>query len=136
MYSKIRIISAMCLWLMGTAPVFAGVVVVVNPSNPASNITVSKIKQIYMGGSNLFVPLEQDEHSTIRTEFYKKVMEKSPAQVEAIWAKLVFTARGSAPKVYKTSTSLKKAISDNVNAMGYMEKSEIDETVKVIAEFH
>ena len=81
----------------------------------------------------MFTPLEQADGSPIRGEFYKKVLEKEPSQVQAIWAKIVFTGKGKPPKEYKSSAEVKKAISENVNAIGYIEKSAVDDSVKVIA---
>ncbi|MFJ1472498.1 type 2 periplasmic-binding domain-containing protein [Massilia orientalis] len=133
MNPKLKIIVAVSLWLFGIKPTFAELAIVVNPKNPVSSIATSTLKQIYLGGSVLFTPLEQDEHSSVHAEFYKKVLEKEPAQVQAIWAKLVFTARGGAPQVYQSSTGVKRALSENVNAIGYIEKSSVDDTVKVIA---
>ncbi|MEJ7805472.1 MAG: hypothetical protein WKG03_06080, partial [Telluria sp.] len=86
-----------------------------------------------LGGSVLFVPVEQAENSPIRAEFYKKVLEKEPAQVQAIWSKIVFTGKGKLPKEFKSSADVKKAVSENVNAIAYMEKAAVDDTVKVIA---
>ena len=66
----------------------------------------------------------------------KKVLEKEPTQVQAIWARIVFTGKGKPPKEVKTSDEVKKAIRENVNAIGYIEKSAVDDTVKVIATIH
>jgi len=46
---------------------------------------------------------------------------------------IVFTGKGKSPKEYKSSAEVKKAVSENVNAIGYIEKAAADDTVKVIA---
>ena len=115
------------------APASAELVIIVNPQNPASRMFPSQAAQFFLGGSVLFTPVEQAEGSAIRAEFCQKVLEKSPAQVEAIWSKIVFTAKGKAPKEYKTSAEVKKAVSANVNAIGYIEKAALDDSVKAIA---
>ena len=121
------------LALAGPAPAWAELVIIVNPQNPATRMFPSQAAQFFLGGSVLFTPIEQPEGSPLRAEFCKKVLEKTPAQVEAIWSKIVFTAKGKAPKEYKTSAEIKKAVSDNVNAIGYIEKSAVDDSVKVVA---
>lgn len=93
----------------------------------------SQAAQFFLGGSVMFVPVEQAEGSPIREEFYKKVLEKEPAQVQAIWSKIIFTGKGKPPKVMKSSAEVKKAVSESVNAIGYIEKSAVDESVKVVA---
>ncbi|QJQ05890.1 type 2 periplasmic-binding domain-containing protein [Undibacterium parvum] len=118
---------------MITLPALAELVIVVNPQNQASRMTSAQASQFFLGGSVMFTPLEQADGSAIRSEFYKKVLEKEPSQVQAIWAKIVFTGKGKPPKEYKSSVEVKKAISENVNAIGYIEKSAVDDSVKVIA---
>ncbi len=116
-----------------TLPALAELVIVVNPQNQASRIFPKQAAQFFLGGSIQFTPLEQAESSPIRAEFYKKVLEKEPGQVQAIWSKIVFTGKGKLPKEYKSSADVKKAISENVNAIGYIDKSEVDDSVKVVA---
>ncbi len=115
------------------APACAELVIIVNPQNPATRMFPSQAAQFFLGGSVLFVPVEQPESSALRAEFYKKVLEKEPAQVQAIWSKIVFTGKGKQPKEFKNSAEVKKAVSESVNAIGYIEKSAVDDTVKVIA---
>lgn len=115
------------------APAWAELVIIVNPQNPATRMFPSQAAQFFLGGSVQFAPVEQPENSAIRAEFYKKVLEKSPAQVEAIWSKLLFTGKIKAPKECKSSAEVKKTVSENVNAIGYIEKAVVDDTVKVIA---
>ncbi|MES2049104.1 MAG: hypothetical protein V4447_11945 [Pseudomonadota bacterium] len=111
----------------------AELVIVVNPQNQATRMTTAQASQFFLGGSVLFTPLEQSSDAPIRAEFYKKVLEKEAAQVQAVWARIVFTGKGKPPKEYKSSADVKKAISENVNAIGYIEKSAVDDSVKVIA---
>lgn len=121
------------LMAAAAAPASAELVIIVNPQNPATRMFPSQAAQFFLGGSVLFTPVEQAEGSPIRAEFCKKVLEKSPAQVEAIWSKIVFAAKGKPPKEYKSSADVKKAVAENVNAIGYIDKSAVDDTVKVIA---
>lgn len=114
-------------------PAFAELVIIVNPKNAATRMFPSQAAQFFLGGSVLFVPMEQAENSPLRAEFYKKVLEKEPAQVQAIWSKITFTGKGKPPKEFKSSSDVKKAVSENVNGIGYIEKAAVDDTVKVIA---
>ena len=111
----------------------AELAIIVNPQNPATRMFPSQAAQFFLGGSVQFTPVEQAEGSPLRAEFCKKVLEKSPAQVEAIWSKMAFTGRGKAPKEYKNSAEVKKAVAENVSAIGYIEKSAVDDTVNVVA---
>jgi ABC-type phosphate transport system substrate-binding protein len=114
-------------------PAYAELVIIVNPQNPATRMFPSQAAQFFLGGSVQFVPVEQPENSAIRAEFYKKVLEKEPAQVQAIWSKIVFTGKGKPPKEAKSSAEVKKVVSESPNAIGYIEKSAVDDSVKVVA---
>ena len=114
-------------------PAAAELAIVINPKNDTKTMSSSQVAQFFLGGSVQFTPLEQASGSPIRLEFYKKVLEKEPPQVQAIWARIVFTGKGKPPREYKTSDEVKKAIQDNVNAIGYIEKSAVDDSVKVVA---
>ncbi|MCE3602159.1 hypothetical protein LXA47_00840 [Massilia sp. P8910] len=126
-------LAPLTLLLVIANPAMAELVIVVNPQNPATRMFPSQAAQFFLGGSVMFTPIEQAESSPIRAEFYKKVLEKEPAQVQAIWSKLTFTGKAKAPKEYKSSAEVKKAVAESVNAIGYIEKSAVDDTVKVVA---
>ncbi|MES2117218.1 MAG: hypothetical protein V4578_18800 [Pseudomonadota bacterium] len=133
MKAQIQWAAATLLLAAMAAPAQAELVIIVNPQNPATRMFPSQAAQFFLGGSVLFTPIEQAENSPIRAEFDKKVLEKTPAQVEAIWSKIVFTAKGKPPKECKSSAEVKKAVAENVNAIGYIEKAAVDDSVKVIA---
>lgn len=133
MKQMIRSLVMLASLLSITIPAFAELVIVVNPQNDTKSMSSSQIAQYFLGGSVQFTPIEQANGSPIRLEFYKKVLEKEPPQVQAIWARIVFTGKGKPPRELKTSDEIKKAIRENVNAIGYIEKTAVDDSVKVIA---
>lgn len=113
-------------------PAMAEVVIVVNPKNAATRMTVEQASQFFLGKSTIFTPVDQAESSAIRAEFYKKLADKEPSQVKAIWSKLVFTGKGTLPKEYGSSAEVKKAVAADPNGIGYIEKDAVDGSVKVI----
>ena len=115
-----------------TAPALAEIVVIVNPKNPATRMFSEQAGQFFIGKSALFTPIEYTDGTAIRTEFYTKVLQKEPAQVKAIWSKLVFTGKGTAPQEFKSAAEVKKAVAADVSAIGYIDKSAVDDSVKVI----
>ena len=119
------------IWL-AAAPVFAtDIVVIVNPKNPATRMFSEQAGQFFLGKSAMFTPVEHTD-GPLRNEFYKKVLDKDSSQVKAIWSKLVFTGKANAPREWATSAEVKKAVAADVNAIGYIEKSQVDDTVKAI----
>jgi ABC-type phosphate transport system substrate-binding protein len=114
------------------APASAEIVVVVNPANPASRMFTEQAAQFFMGKSNQFTPVDQGKESSIRRDFYQKLAGKTLAQVEAVWAKIEFSGKGSMPKSYSSDAAVKKAIAADPSAIGYIEKASVDDSVKVL----
>jgi ABC-type phosphate transport system substrate-binding protein len=113
-------------------PASAEIVVVVNPANPASRMFTEQAAQFFMGKSNQFTPVDQGQESSIRRDFYQKLAGKTLAQVEAVWAKIEFSGKGSMPKSYSSDAAVKKAIAADPSAIGYIEKASVDDSVKVL----
>ncbi|PHV05445.1 hypothetical protein CSQ96_19965 [Janthinobacterium sp. BJB412] len=132
---KSIIVSALCaavLW-PAAAAIAAELVIVVNPQNSATRMFPSQAAQFFLGSSTMFTPMEQAPNSSIRTDFCKRVLGMEAPEVRAIWSKIVFTGKGKPPKEFKSSAEVKKAVSANVDAIGYIEKAEVDDSVKVVA---
>jgi ABC-type phosphate transport system substrate-binding protein len=113
-------------------PACAETVVIVSQKNPATRMFAEQASQFFLGKSNMFTPVDQAEGSAIRNEFYQKLADKDAAQVKAIWSKLVFTGKATPPKEFKSSADVKKAVADDPKAIGYIDKSAVDDSVKVI----
>ncbi len=128
-------IASLLALAMATAalPAAAETVVIVSAKNPASRMFSEQAAQFFLGKSTMFTPIDQAEGSAIRNEFYKKVADKDAGQVKALWSKLVFTGKATAePKEFKSNAEVKKAVADDPKAIGYIDKSAVDDSVKVI----
>jgi hypothetical protein len=77
-------------------------------------------------------PVDQPESNPLREEFYLKVVNKSAAQAKAHWAKLYFTGRGVPPREGKDSDDIKKILNSTHGAIGYIDQSALDSSVKVL----
>ena len=104
------------------APAMAEVVVVVNAKAAESTMTKEQVAQFFLGKSTAMT----------RAEFYKKVADKDAAQAKALWSKLVFTGKATMPKEVGDNAGVKAALAANPKAIGYIDKSAVDATVKVV----
>ena len=131
MNSLRKLRGAVCIALLagGLNVAYADVVVVVSAKSTTTTMTADEISQIYLGKSKAMRPVET---APIRAQFYTKVAGKDEAQVKAIWSKLVFTGKATAPKELPTSADVVKAVAADPNAIGYIEKSAVDSSVKVV----
>lgn len=110
----------------------AEVVVVVNPKAAEASMTREQIAQFFLGKSTAMTPIDQTESNPIRAEFYKKVADKDAAQAKALWSKLVFTGKATMPKEVADSAAVKAAVAANPKAIGYIDRSAVDGSVKVV----
>jgi ABC-type phosphate transport system substrate-binding protein len=117
---------------LASVQAWAEVVVVVNPKAAETSMTKDEVTQYFLGKSTALTPVDQADGSPIRAEFYKKVADKDAAQAKALWAKLVFTGKATMPKEAASSADVKKAVAANPKAIGYIEKSAVDASVKVV----
>jgi ABC-type phosphate transport system substrate-binding protein len=105
-------------------------VVIVNST--AAGLSKEQVADLYLGRSNGLTPIDQMANSPIYLEFYRKATGRDIAQVRAIWSKIIFTGRGLPPKQLVDSIAVKKAVAANPKAIGYIEKSALDATVKAV----
>jgi ABC-type phosphate transport system substrate-binding protein len=118
--------------LLAAVPAFAEVVAVVGAKSPAASMSSEQVAQFFLGKSTSMTPIDQADGSAVRNEFYKKVADKEASQAKALWSKLVFTGKATLPKEMAGSAEVKKAVAADPKAIGYIEKSAVDATVKVV----
>ncbi len=127
--------TALCI---SSAGVFAQVAVVVNPKSPLASMTAEQVSGIFLGKSNTLpsggtaMPTDLPDSVATRELFYTKVTGKSTAQVKAAWSRLVFSGKATPPKELGSSADVKKFVASNPDGIGYIEKSAVDSTVKVV----
>lgn len=119
-------------------PAFAEVVVIVSAKSAATALTEEQAADLFLGKSNTLpgggqaVPVDQSEGSALREQFYTRVAGKTGAQMKAYWSKLIFTGKGQAPKDAGDNGAVKTLVAGNPNIIGYIDKSAVDATVKVL----
>ena len=123
---------------MVTASVHAEVVVIVSAKSPVTSLTAAQTTRIFLGKVNTYPDdgdafhIDQAEGSAIRDEFYSKVVHKSSSQLAAYWAKVIFTGDGRPPEMLESDMAVRKTVAKNPNAIGYIDKSAVDKSVRVI----
>jgi hypothetical protein len=108
----------------------ADIVVVMAPG--AAALSKDQVANLYLGRSTDLTPLDLPESSAVREAFYKLATDRGAAQVKAVWARLTFTGQGKPPKEIADAAAVKKAVAADPKAVGYIEKSEADATVKIV----
>lgn len=115
------------------------IVVVVSAASPISSLSKNQVEKIFLGKSRRFpngsraVPLNQSEGNLERDAFYQMVSGKSPAQIKAHWAKLIFTGRGQPPKEAASNDDVKQLLTNNGVNISYIDRTAVDDSVKIVA---
>jgi len=127
-------VSVAAVWASLVGPCLAtDLVVIVNPA--AGTLTKDQVSDLFLGKSQALTPLDLPEGSPIRALFYPKATRRDLPQVKATWSRIVFTGKGQAPRVLPDAAAIKKAVAADPKAIGYIEKSALDSTVKVAWSF-
>lgn len=131
------VVIGLALSLSSTV-VKADVVAVVSAKSPITALDKSQVADIFLGRANRFpngvqaAPIDQAEGLAVRDEFYGKVVGRTAAQMKGYWSKIIFTGRGQPPPSVSNDIEMRKRISENPAAIGYIERSLVDNSVRVV----
>ncbi len=133
-----RIVFAVMLFAVCTCGSAEELVVIVNPRNATARITPDQLDQLFLGktaslpgGGNATV-VDQTSGSPVHDVFYQRAAGKSAVQVKAIWSRLIFSGKATPPRTFGSSADVKRFVASESNAIGYIERSAADTSVKVV----
>ena len=133
--NKLALFSA--LFFGAALQASAGVVLVGNPAisdtltkDQAAALYLGKTNKLPSGGAVVLYDLEASD--PLKAEFNSKVTGKSEAQLQSYWSRLVFTGKATPPGKLANSDLVKSTVAATANAIGYMDESKVDGTVKVL----
>ena len=135
---SLKSILSVCALTLAAASANAEVVVIVNPKNPAANLSAEQVAALYLGNSSTFPDggaaalADQPESAAVRGSFYEKATGRSAAQAKATWARLTFTGKGTPPKELKSDADVKAWVASDPKAIGYVDSSAVDGSVKAV----
>jgi ABC-type phosphate transport system substrate-binding protein len=116
----------------------AEIVVVMSAKSNITNLSKETVAAIFLdkistlSDGNQAVPIEQNEDQEAYKEFHRIVTEKSGSQLNAYWAKMIFSGKGNPPRVVANNAEVLKIIAANPMMIGYLEKSAVNRTVRVV----
>jgi hypothetical protein len=118
---------------IGSHAVAGDVVAIMGPV--AAPLTKEQVAGIFLGRGSELKPVDLPDSSAARDIFYRKATGRDAAQIRAVWARLIFTGRGKSPKELPDAAAVKKAVAADPNLVGYIDKADVDATVKVVLSF-
>lgn len=137
---KTNILTAIVLTFILWTPAacFAELVVIANRDLPVSSLTQPEIYRIYLGKTKFLsngvkvIPVDQQPGSPSREKFYSNVIKKSDTEIKSYWSRVIFTGQGYPPIQESDDKAVKDLVARNPNCVGYVDKSVVDNTVKVV----
>jgi hypothetical protein len=115
-------------------------VVIVNPASGVDALSLTDAVNIFMGryrklpSGVVAFPIDIGERSAERERFYNELVRKDLAEVDAYWARLVFSGQTSPPLQVPDGKTAVQLVAGNRAAIAYVDRSVVDERVKVIME--
>jgi len=76
--------------------------------------------------------LSIDQSSPLRAEFYEKLTGRPVEQINAYWARIMFTGQASPPQQLPDDKAVLQTVRENEGAIGYIDKTRVDKTVRVL----
>ncbi len=136
-------ISLVTLIILGTVmgagyarSAFAEVVVVVNKANPAATVTKKVLERYFLKKTTTWdtgikiVPIDLPATDPVREDFSKTILGRTPREVESHWISQSLLGGKSAPEVVTNSALVKKYVAADPGAIGYINISDLDDSVK------
>jgi ABC-type phosphate transport system substrate-binding protein len=135
---RIRLLVVGLALSLASHAAVADVVAVVSAKSTITTLSKSQLADIFLGkvsrlpnGARV-VAIDQAEDAPARAEFYLKLADRSAPQMKAYWSKIRFTGRGQPPEEVHSSADMKKRIAADPAAIGYIEESLVDDSVRVV----
>jgi len=126
--------------LATTLPIHAHAnwLLVAGAKSPITKVSADEAANLFLGkvhalpGRGEVAVVDLPEGDSVRNDFYTNATNKSPSAAKAYWSRMIFTGKGKPPRVLGDSEEVKKAVAANPAMIGYIEKSALDASVKVI----
>lgn len=134
MYLKKSLLRVALLASLSASAMAANLVVIGHPS--AAALTKDQVSDVYLGKSQALTPIDQPESSATYADFYQKAAGRDVSQVKSTWSRIVFSGKGQPPKQMPDAAAVKKAVAADPKAIGYIEKSAVDGSVKVLLDLN
>lgn len=129
--------TVLALGLMLTCvPAFADLVVVANPAVKFKSLHHNELTRLFLGLVSTFPDgsraMPVDIQGDTRKQFYQVVLGRDPEQVEKYWVHRIFTSSQLPPRRVRLYRA-KQIVARSEAAISYMDRADVDGSVKVIA---
>jgi hypothetical protein len=100
--------------------------------NEVIDIFLGRFRQLPSG--QRAEPLDDSTHSPEKQAFYLALINKTSAEINAYWARLLFSGRVTPPRAMDNQEKILDELIRNPRAIGYLDKSKVDRRLRVVFE--
>lgn len=131
-------LTLLLLLLMPVMGLGSDLVVVANPKSGAERLSREQVVNIFLGRFRQFPsgltaePLDLPEAE--RARFYRKLVGKELAEINAYWARLIFSGRTLPPEPLKSEAAVVYRVASSPGAIGYVSRAAVDTRVRIVFE--
>lgn len=125
----------MAVLLASSGSAVAGVVAIVNKANTgADKATIGRLYSLEAKSwsDGALAKLYDLSGQSEREAFCQAYTGKSASAIKSTWARAVFTGRAVPPRVLDSDSEVKNEVANDKNAVGYVDESSVDGSVRVI----
>jgi hypothetical protein len=140
---RLRPLLVACLLVLSPAAACrADVVVVANTKSGIDKLSRDEVINIFLGRFRQLpsglsaLPIDLPATQAERATFYRLLVNKELADINAYWARLVFSGRTIPPRQAKSIEEVIDFVSTTPGAVGYLDRAKIDGRVKVVLELN
>lgn len=141
MRSACRLVILIAASLLGLGMARAEVVVVVDAAAGIERLTQDQVINIYLGRHRKLptgiaaLPIDLPPTDKLRTEFYRKLVDKDLSEINAYWARLYFSGKTTPPMQANTTAEVLKHVIGKAGGIAYLDKSQVDPRMRIVYTF-
>lgn len=133
----VSILWLMTIWHTTALTATAEMIFIANPSIEENSITQTQLRDIFLGDKVLWQDGQQitvaiNTNPAVFEQFTKKYTGRTTNQFQAYWRLILFTGKGSVPKMFKTDEEIIQYVSNTPGAIGYISSKTEADGIKII----
>ncbi|MHB1360508.1 MAG: hypothetical protein ACYCWC_13100 [Rhodocyclaceae bacterium] len=134
-----NIFLGLCLLLLAPCAA-AELVVVANPQSGIERLTQEEVVNIYLGRYRRLAsgitaePIDLAGDTGLKARFYRSLVGKTLAEINAYWARLVFSGKTRPPLALDSVEAALRRVAAQPGALAYVERAQADQRVRVVFE--
>ena len=113
---------------------------VANPKAGITRLSQDEVTNIYLGRYRRLAsgataePIDQPADSALKARFYRQLVDKNLAEINAYWSRLVFSGKTRPPRIAGSNEDALQIVLLHPDALAYVDKARVDSRFVVVFE--